>query len=120
MKNTINLFLIIASFAVIGLVFVGCDNNPSDNDNSTKFEGTWVRQSDSATIVFKNNTVNVANGTYVGTFTYTDTEITFTRQGNEIYFDYTLNSSTLVLTASSKNTGEGIAGAAQIQGTFTN
>ena len=118
MKNKLLLGLI-GVLLVFG--FVACDNGTTDtakNGSPTKFEGTWIR-TDSATLVFKDNTVNVANGTYVGTFTFNDSEIIFTKDGNEIIFDYTLSGNTLVLTGSSKNSGGGITGASQIQGTFT-
>jgi hypothetical protein len=104
---------------VFGFVVIGCDNDTT-NDTTTEFEGTWTRTSDSATLVFADNNVNVASGVYVGTFTFTATEITFSRDGNVIIFDYTLSGgNTLVLHGSSKNTGGALTGASQIEGTFT-
>jgi len=102
---------------VFGMAVIGCNNDSTDS--TTKFEGTWTRTGDSLTLVFSNNNVNIGNGVYVGTFTFDNDEITFTRDGNNIIFEYTLSGTTLVLTASLKNTGGGIEGANQIQGTFS-
>jgi hypothetical protein len=88
--------------------------------STTKFEGTWTR-ADSATLVFAGNTVTADNGEthYVGSISFDDTEIIFTRELNEIILDYVLSGNSLTLAASTKNTGGGISGAALMAGTFT-
>ena len=76
----------LAAVLVLGLAFVGCKNEP---DNTTKFEGRWVNLDATAyygftdfSYTFTGNdftfrSAGSENSTMSGTFTFTDTTISF-------------------------------------------
>jgi hypothetical protein len=78
MKNTFKLIGIIALLAVIGFSMAAC----GDDNGGPSFDGTWVAQyANNLGYTFKGKTVTQFNNSYSqewsGTFTYTDTTITF-------------------------------------------
>jgi hypothetical protein len=90
---------------VLGLIVTGCSHDGTE-DQITKFEGTWVNEGNAWRLVytFTGNTVKYSdhmNAEWSGTFTFTDTEITFRVSSNTWTQGYTLEGTTLEIT----NTG---------------
>jgi len=123
MKNRIKLFGVIALVAVIGFSMAACgggDSGGNDNggDNSggkTKFEGRWLNLvaidvgfTDFSFTFTGNNFVfrsaGRENNTYNGSFTFTDTTITFIPVSGQTWQtftqDYTLSGNVLNLAQS--------------------
>ena len=109
MKNMVRFIGFIAVLAIIGLSMTACDS-----DNATKFEGRWLNLaattehgfSDFSFTFTGNNFVNRSvnpdrNITRRGTFTYSDTTITFIPAQGESWSRftqaYTLSSTVLFL-----------------------
>jgi hypothetical protein len=102
MKNTFKLLGIIALLAVIGFSMAACGGD----DGGPSFDGTWVMQSNNNLgYTFKGKTFtqfdNDDGWSYSGTFTYTDTTITFlfpTLDDFQYSIYYTLTDTYLQLT----------------------
>jgi uncharacterized lipoprotein NlpE involved in copper resistance len=111
MKSKMVFVLIV--LLVFGLVLVGCDNGTTD---TTKFEGTWENITDEGTIsyIFSGSNYTGAKSwdsedSFSGTFTFTETTITFSFGDDSWTQNYTLFGDTLTLDA----TGD------RFNGTFT-
>ncbi|GHV54817.1 hypothetical protein AGMMS49579_16150 [Spirochaetia bacterium] len=127
--------MILGGMAVLllafGLVFTACDtgggsggSGGTSGDNSTKFEGTWTASwgnatNGTSTYVFSGSTYtdtktagtgDTNSWTRSGTFTYTDTQITFTRtspSAGEMVKSYTLVGDSLNLVSISGGGNQG-------------
>jgi len=87
MKKTFKVLEIIALVAVIGIALIGCATVQEEvytpgPDEVTKFEGSWINiTKEMATIItFNENRIlyrNSSDTSKPGTFTFTDTKITF-------------------------------------------
>jgi hypothetical protein len=112
MKSKMVFILIV--LLVFGFVLVGCDNGTTDT--TTKFEGTWELTVDEGTISYIFSGSNYT-GTrswdsedyFSGTFTFTETTITFYFGDDSWTQNYTLSDNTLIL----EPTGD------RFNGTFT-
>jgi hypothetical protein len=89
---------------VFGLIVMGCptDGGTEEENNVTKFEGTWANKGDNWDLVytFTGNRVKYSdhtNNTWSGTFAFTDTEITFSVSQNTWTQGYTLEGNTLII-----------------------
>jgi uncharacterized lipoprotein NlpE involved in copper resistance len=67
---------ILGILLVFSFVLVGCDNGSTEDAKKSPFEGTWV--GDGGKLVVNGNvyTAENASGSFKGTFTYTNDEIT--------------------------------------------
>jgi len=100
MKDTFKLFGIVALLAIIGLSLVMC--NDGNGSAETKFEGTWRNPYGSnVTFVFTGNLYTQSNNNGAinsGTFTFTETTITFVSKDDGTWTQgYTLSGTTLTL-----------------------
>jgi len=90
MKNTAKHFGIIAFIAIIGFLLASCDLFDSEQESKfegkqeSKFEGKWGFPLSNQIWTFQNNNFSYTTGNYTpggggvrGTFTYTNTHITF-------------------------------------------
>jgi len=108
MKNTIKLLGIIALLAIIGFSMVAC----SDDSSKSPFEGTWKNEFDDSdghnvlTYKFTGDDFSCTyvwpgvNKSYSGTFSYTNTTITFNRTVPNVESwtqNYTITGNTLML-----------------------
>jgi hypothetical protein len=99
MKNTIKIIGIIALLAVIGFSMVACDNGMT----KSPLEGTWASGGWSYKFTGSDFSFTNPNVSYAGTFSYTDTTITFNRTdpkewGPETWTqNYTITGKTLLL-----------------------
>jgi len=80
MKRTVFVSCLLVCLLALGLIFASCDNGTTSG--GTKFEGSWVNTTGdlTTTIAFTNNSVLYKNNKGIsrpGTFTFTNTEITF-------------------------------------------
>jgi hypothetical protein len=103
---------LIGVLLVFSFVFMGCDPDPKEEDQTTKFEGTWVMEvnSVSATYKFTNNNFvfssndtteqYFAKGPFSGTFEFTETTITFTTTDKTWTLDYAFQNGMLSLSNS--------------------
>ena len=88
-----------------GFLFVSCDNGTTEEPApvTTKFEGTWEMREGFGFIFSGSNVTqygieNGQNWTNPGTFTFTDTTITFNTEWNTWTMGYTLTATYLELT----------------------
>ena len=116
-KLSVSLAMLALALAV-GLAFVSCDNG-GDDPNATKFEGSWYNREPSSptrdyvVMRFKGDTITVQwfvdgeersqiVGAEAGTFTYTDTIITWIAPPGATWetfsSDYVLSGNSLILT----------------------
>jgi hypothetical protein len=89
---------------LFGFILVGCSNGTTDTP--TKFEGTWELSTDEGTISYIFSGSNYtgtrswdSEDSFSGTFTFTETTITFYFGDDSWTQDYTLSGDTLVLEA---------------------
>ena len=97
-------FLAIIAIFCIVVAFTACDdgnNGTTDNDKTTKFEGTWNKQDsfDDPQLIFKKNDFlyNIgAHPLFKGTFTFTENEFQFSithQWGDNQWDDYSISAS---------------------------
>ena len=93
---------------IFGLILIGCptDGGSGGESQVTKFEGTWVNSGSYWNLIYKftGNKVEYSDHTdskWSGTFTFTDTEITFTTSVNSWTQGYTIEGNNLEIS----NTG---------------
>jgi hypothetical protein len=108
MKNTIKLFVIIAFFAIIGFSLMACDLN---EEETASFEGTWGSfYSSVGEFTFNNENFMfqlVTSGHRKGTFTKTESQITFNSTHEWVFNSSTLQYEWVPLT--SPPTGAGVS-----------
>jgi hypothetical protein len=102
MKNKLIGKGILVIMLVFGLISVGCPTDDSGGTKMTKFEGTWRNPNgDHPAYTFAGDTYVASNYdgySAEGTFTFTDTTITFIpAEGESWTQNYTLNGNDLIL-----------------------
>ena len=105
--------MVMAVLFIVGLLFVACDgggtkDNNEDEEEMEKFEGTWMNPyGNHPAFTFTGSTYKHFNAfgfINEGTFTFTDTAITFvTTEGESWTQTYTLSGNTLSLDADGRH-----------------
>jgi hypothetical protein len=104
MKKQVFLMGIFSLVLIFGLIIIGCPTGGDEEDMTTKFEGTWRNPGGNhPAYVFIGDNFELSNSTeqsvLSGTFTFTDTTITFIPFSGESWTqDYTLEGEQLSLT----------------------
>ncbi|MDR2095000.1 MAG: hypothetical protein LBP76_05725 [Treponema sp.] len=88
-----SVFLVLIAMLVVGLVLIGCPNDPEEEDPMKKFEGQWVN-SNADIFIFTGNEMEYKDGygfarKRKGTFTVTEKEITFIPKEADTWTGYT-------------------------------
>ena len=98
MKRFSCISVMLAMVLTLGLVLVSCDNDTTSN--TTKFEGTWVSGNMQYRYTFTGNSFTLVYdvGRTTGSFSFTESVISFTATDGSTYVtSYSISGTTLTL-----------------------